>query len=214
MASPEADKADAPSSASVGERQGEVVHQRPFVDVHTPQKAYSITDGNSSDSMPSSFIRAKPLQALKLTAVLAVLAFACVGVVGMLPGQELTGLLVLAFFPLVIGVVVIVEALLAGYRLVRAGDPGARLTARRGYTAIRVLELVVTVLAPVIFYVLIVQMGSEVSGPGAIGLLFIGIGLGMVAYGSVVLRTLAEYLYYRRRSPMASTETGGREVVD
>lgn len=124
--------------------------------------------------MPSSFIRAKPLQALKLTAVIGSLALGVASFAGVLPGQNLTGLLSLAFFPMILAVVVSAEALLAGYRLVRADYPAARLTAQRGYTAIRVIELVVTVAAPGIFYALIVRIGGEVPGPGAIGLLFIG----------------------------------------
>jgi len=153
--------------------------------------------------MPSSFVRAKPLQALKLTAVIGALAFGVASVAGILPGQNLSGLLSLAFFPMVLAVVVGAEAVLAGYRLGRADDPAARLTARRGYTAIRVIELVVTVAAPGMFYVLIARIGGEVADPGAIGLLFIGIALGLLAYGAVVLRTLVEYYYYRRRSSVS-----------
>jgi len=103
--------------------------------------------GIATDPMPSSFIRAKPLQALKLTAVIGSLALGVASFAGVLPGQNLTGLLSLAFFPMILAVVVSAEALLAGYRLVRADDPAARLTAQRGYTAIRVIELVVTVAA-------------------------------------------------------------------
>lgn len=156
--------------------------------------------------MPSSFVRDKPLQVLKLTAVIGVLLFAFSGFVGFLPGQGLSGLLFLAFFPVILAVVVGAEGLLAGYRLVQADDSAARLTARRGYTAIRATELVVTVAAPGIFYVLIVQLGSETAGPGAIGLLFIGIALGMLAYGAVLLRTLVEYYSHRKRSALLKTD--------
>jgi len=163
--------------------------------------------------MPSSFVRARPLQALKLTAVIAVLVFACAGIVGVLPGQELNGLLYLAFFPTILAIVVGAEALLAGYRLARAADPVARLTVRRGYTAVRAIELVMTVAAPGIFYALIVQIGSEVPGPGAIGLLFVGIALGLLAYGAVVLRTLVEYYDHRRRSAVSGAgERGGNDA--
>lgn len=156
--------------------------------------------------MPSSFIRAKPLQALKLTAVLGSIALGVASVAGVLPGQNLTSLLSLAFFPMMFAVVVSGEALLAGYRLVRADDPAARLTSQRGYTAIRVIELVVSVTAPGIFYALIVRIGGEVPGPGAIGLLFIGIGLGLLAYGAILLRTLVEYYYHRRHASMSRTD--------
>lgn len=163
--------------------------------------------------MSSSFILSKPLQAFKLTAVIGTLILGGVGFAGVLPGQNLTGLLVLAFFPFILSVVVGSEALFAGYQLARSDDPVARLTARRGYTGIRVIEVVVTVAAPGIFYVLIVQIGGEVPGPGAFGLLFIGIGLGLLAYGAVLLRTLAEYYYHRRRfSPSRTGDHGGKAV--
>lgn len=64
--------------------------------------------------MPSSFDRDKPLQALKLTAVIGALAFAFASFFGILPGQELNGLLYLAFFPIILAVVVGAKALLAG----------------------------------------------------------------------------------------------------
>lgn len=160
--------------------------------------------------MPSTFIQDKPLQALKLTAVIGALAFGLVSLMGILPGQGLNGLLYLAFFPIILAVIVGTEALLTGYRLARSDDPTGRLTAQRGYTAIRAVELIVTVGAPTTFYVLIVQIGGEVPGPGAIGLLFIGIGLGLLAYASVLLRTLAEYYYLRTRSSSSgSNEHGG-----
>lgn len=164
--------------------------------------------------MPSPFIREQPLQALKLTAVVVALAFGLVSFIGMLPGRGLDGLLILAFFPMILAVVVAGEALLAGYRLARADDATARITARRGYTAIRAIELVVTVVAPGIFYVLIVEIGSEVAGPGAIGLLLVGIALGLLAYGAVLLRTLVEFYYHRRRYSSARTVEHGRNVTE
>lgn len=164
--------------------------------------------------MPSSFIQAKPLQALKLATVIGTLAFAFASIVGLLPGQELTGLLYLAFFPMLLAVVVGGEGLLAGYRLARADEPIARITARPGYTAIRAIELVVTVVAPGVFYGLIMQFGSEVPGPGAIGLLFIGIALGLLAYGAVLLRTLVEYYDYHRESSVPGTGEQGGSVVE
>lgn len=147
--------------------------------------------------MSSTFIRDHPLQALKLGAVLGILAFALAGVVGLLPGGGFDGLLYLAFVPMGLSLVVAGETLLAGYRLARTDNPAARFTARRRYTTIRVLEVIVTIGAPAAFYTLIVQIGGEVAGPGAIGLLFIGIALGLLAFAAVLLRTLAEYYYHR-----------------
>lgn len=178
------------------------------------QKTYVTPAGKLTYLMPSPFIRAKPLQTLKLTAVVSALTFAFASIVGILPAQDLGSLLYLAFFPMILAVVVGAEALLAGYRLAQADDPAARLTARRGYTVVRAIELVVTVAAPGIFYVLIVQIGGEVAGPGAIGLLFIGIALGLVAYAAVLLRTLTEYYSHRKRSSLSRTTKRGENVTE
>jgi len=102
----------------------------------------------------------------------------------------------------------------AGYRLARVDDPAARLTARRRYTAVCMVEVIVTVAAPGIFYIRIVQIGGEVPGPGAIGLLFIEIALGQLAYGAVFLRTVVEYYYHRRRSSSSNPGEHGRNVVE
>lgn len=164
--------------------------------------------------MALQFARDKPLQALKLGSVIALVLFAIAGFVGFLPGQGLNGLLLLAFFPMLLAAVVAGEALLAGYRLASADYPTARLTASPGYTVIRAIEVVVTVVAPGTFYVLIVEIGSEVAGPGAIGLLFIGIVLGSLAFGAVLLRTLAEYYYHRRDHATPRHVDRGRDVAE
>lgn len=150
--------------------------------------------------MPSKFLSEKPLQAIKLTAVIGALTFGLASLIGLLPGQVLNGLLYLTFFPIILGVIVGAEALLTGYQLAVADDPATWATTRRWYKAIRAIELVGAVGAPTTFYVLIVQIGGEVPGPGAIGLLFIGTGLAFVAYTSVLLRTLTEYYTLRKRS--------------
>lgn len=162
-----------------------------------------------SDSMPSTFARDEPLQASKLAAVVGALGFGIAAVVGLVPGQQLGGLLYLAFFPMLLAAVVGVEALLAAIRLRQRDDPVARLTARPGYTAIRTVEVVVTVLAPVLFYVLIVRLGGDAAGPGAVGLLFVGLALGLGAYAAVLLRTLTEYYHHRRRTAAVAGESDG-----
>lgn len=164
--------------------------------------------------MPSTFLHAKPLQALKLGAVFGVLAFGLAGMAGLLGEQGLDGLLYLAFFPLVLSLVIAGEAFLAGYRLARTDDSMARVKNSPLYTAVRVIEVVVTVGAPGIFYILIVEIGGEVAGPGAIGLLFIGIALGLLAFVAVLLRTLVEYYYHRRRSSSARTVECGRNATE
>lgn len=148
--------------------------------------------------MPSTFIRNRPLQALKLGSVLGILAFGLAGFTGLLGGRGLDVLLYLTFFPMVLSLVVAGEALLAGSRLSRTDDSIARLAHRPRYTPVRAIEVIVTVAAPGTFYLLIVEIGGEVAGPGAIGLLFIGIALGLLAFAAVLLRTLVEYYYHRR----------------
>ena len=59
--------------------------------------------------MPDTFIRNKPLQALKLTAVIGALAFAVASLVGIVPSRGLNGLLYLAFFPFLLAVIVGIE---------------------------------------------------------------------------------------------------------
>jgi hypothetical protein len=164
--------------------------------------------------MALQFARKKPLQALKVSSVAALLLFGIAGFVGLLPGRGLDALLLLAFFPMLLAVVVAGEALLAAYRLARADEPTARLTARPAYTAVRAIEVVVTVGAPGTFYILIVEIGGEVAGPGAIGLLFYGIALGSLALGAVLLRTLAEYHYHRRDRASADSLERGENVAE
>lgn len=153
--------------------------------------------------MSRTFIAAKPLQALKLGAVLGSIAFTIGGVSGVLPGRELDALLFVAFSPVILAAVVVGEAFVAGFRLARDADPIARLTARPEYTVVRALEVVVAVVAPATFFVAIVQIGGEVAGPGAIGLLLYGIALGVFAFGAVLVRTLVEY--YEHRSDRSSS---------
>ena len=163
--------------------------------------------------MALQFARDHPLQALKLGAVLGSFAFAFAGYVGVLSGRGLQSLLVVAFFPMILALVVAGEAVLTGYRLAQSDDPRNRLLARRAYTAIRLLEVIVTVGAPGAFYLLVVRIGGEVAGPGAIGLLLYGIALGLPAYGAVLLRTLVEYYDHRRgRTPLGRIERGSDPV--
>lgn len=165
--------------------------------------------------MSPSFIHAKPLQALKLGAVLGILGFGILGVAGLLPGHGLDSLLILAFVPMVFAPVVGAEALLAGYRLARADDPGSRVRSRVWYTAIRAIEVLATIGAPATFYVLIVEIGSEPAAPGAgLALLLFGVGLGLLAFGAVILRTGVEYYYHRQNRSMARHDRGGNGISE
>lgn len=164
--------------------------------------------------MTRPFVRAKPLQALKLGATVGLVGFAVAGFAGLLPGQELTGLLLLAFLPVLLALVIAGEALVTLTRLLRADDPIARLTARPAYTAVRAIELGVAVVAPVTFYVLVVEIGGELAGPGAVGLLFVGIAAGLLALAAVLLRTLFEYYRHRRRRSSTDPVPTGNDVAE
>lgn len=154
--------------------------------------------------MSRSFIHAKPLQALKLGAVLAIFWIGLLGIAGLIPGLGLDTVLILAFVPLGFGPVVGAEALYAVYRIAR-DDRGKRIRRRPLYTAIRALELGATIGAPVTFYVLIGAVGNGVATPGTgLALLLFGVGLGLLAFGAVFLRTVAEYYYHRKHRAMSS----------
>lgn len=150
--------------------------------------------------MSRQFLVAKPLQACKLAAVLGILVFSGLGFFRILPGQQLRVLLLVAFLGPVLALVVLAETLFAGYRVARSDDPPTdRLAARPAYTAVRAVEVVVTVLAAGTFVVLIGTLPDEpMAGPGAIGLLFVGVGLGLLALVAILARTLAEYVLHRR----------------
>jgi hypothetical protein len=156
------------------------------------------------------FLAAKPLQACKLVAVVCILAVATLGFFRILPGQQLRVLLLVAFLGPVLALVVLAEALVAGYRTLRSEDdesPTDRLAARPAYTAVRAVEVVVPLLAGGAFAVLIATLPDEpMSGPGAIGLLFVGVGLGLLALVSILVRTLAEYVLHRRNLPRRRTD--------
>lgn len=163
--------------------------------------------------MPLQFARTKPLQALKLGSVVVLLVLGVAGFVGLFD-RGLDALLLVAFVPMLLALVVAGEALLAAVRLARADDPGARLADRPAYTAIRVVEVVVAVVAPATFYVLVVRIGDEVAGPGAIGLLLYGVALGAAALGAVLLRTLVEYYVHRRERSSATRVDRPRETAE
>lgn len=149
------------------------------------------------------FLAAKPLQAGKLAAIVGVLAFGLLGFFRIIPGEQLSAMLAAPFVSLCLALVVVAETLVAGYRAVRADDsPTTRLRARPGYAVVRAVEAPVAILATagVVGTIMAVPDGP-MAGPGAIGLLFIVVGFGLLILGASLVRTLAEYYYYRRGRP-------------
>lgn len=143
------------------------------------------------------FARAKPLQAGKLATIVLVLLYAAGATSGHLPGG-LQALLFTAVFSLGLTLVIVAETLRAGFRATRADEPpGRRLAHRRVYTAVRAAEAVIAILAASAVVVSF-SVFTPVAGPGAIGLLFIMVALGLLILGASLVRTLTEYYYHRR----------------
>jgi hypothetical protein len=152
--------------------------------------------------MPLQFARARPLQAGKLAVVLVALLFSAGVYLGVVPLQSVTGLFVVPVLALVLAVAVAVEALSAGYRRVRDGGPlTERLADRPAYALVHGGEVAVAVLAVGAFAAVLAALpDGPMAGPGAVGLFFLMVGLGLLILGASLVRTLTEYYYYRRGS--------------
>lgn len=150
--------------------------------------------------MNPQFFRVKPVQTVKLVAIIVTLLFAAGGVFGVIPGQGFNGLFGILFLSIGLTLVITAETLLAGYRSIGAGlSLTDQFAERQLYTAVRALEVVSAIVAVGGLVVLIARLPDEPpAGPGAIGLLFIVTGLGLVILGGSLVRTLTEYYYYRR----------------
>jgi len=150
--------------------------------------------------MEFSFPRARPLQAGKLAATVVALLVSTVAFFGLVPVTDITTLFlapVVAFF---LTMVVVAEALVAGYRAL--GDDRRlteRLADRPLYTAVRALEAGLAVAAVAGFVALVAWIpDGPMAGPGAIGVFFVVVGLAALVLAGTLLRTLAEYVDYRR----------------
>ena len=156
--------------------------------------------------MSSSFVRARPGQAFKLTAIPGAVILLGVDMAVWLPGGELCGWLS-SFLPVILAIAVSVEALLTGARLVRADSLAAGLKPCRQYTLIRAIEFLGAVVGPGIFYFYIVGSNPLVTIGGSswpelgFSLLYsvsvTGRVLCPMIYFVVALRTLTEYDQYR-----------------
>ncbi|MFD1598620.1 hypothetical protein [Halobellus rarus] len=150
--------------------------------------------------MLRQFPARKPLQASKLAAVLAVLLFGTLGFFRIVPDRQLTALLAVPFVGFALALVVLGEALVAGSRLVSADAPAtARIDDRPVYTTVRVIEATAALVTVVGIAGTIASVPSDpLPGPGAIGLLFVTAGFGLLALGATLARTSVEcYLAVR-----------------
>ncbi|SEF98147.1 hypothetical protein [Halobellus limi] len=150
--------------------------------------------------MLRQFPARKPLQASKLAAVLAVLLFGTLGFFRLVPDRQLTALLVVPFAGFALALVVLGEVLVAGFRLVSADAPASdRIDDRPVYTTVRVIEAVAALVAVVGVAGTIASVPSDPPpGPGAIGLLFVAGGFGLLVLGATLVRTAVECYHTAR----------------
>lgn len=162
--------------------------------------------------MSAPFYSTHPLQAAKLAAVVGTLAFGVLGVYRVIPGQQLAALLAIPGVSLCLAAVVAAETLVAGIRAVRTETTASdRLTASPAYTAVRAVEAVAALFTVGGTVAVVGRVpDGPMSGPGAMGLLFVVVGLGLAVLGGTLLRTLVEYYYHRRdRTPAGHTAASG-----
>lgn len=150
--------------------------------------------------MSLQFIRAKPVQACKLVAIVVTLLFAAGGVFGVIPNQGLNSLFLSILVGLGLALVITVETLLAGYRSIDTDDsPTDQVANRPMYRVVRAIEVVSVLVSAGGFIVLIGMLPEgQMAGPGAIGLLFIITGLALLVLVGSLIRTVTEYYNYRQ----------------
>jgi hypothetical protein len=141
------------------------------------------------------FLAARPLQASKLAVVAGVLVFGTLGFVRIVPDQQLTALLAVPFAGFVLALVVLGETLVAAARAVGADGPVTQwIAARPIYAVVRAVETVAALVAVggIVGTIAMVPDGP-MAGPGAIGLLFIVGGFGLLVLVASLVRTVTEW---------------------
>ncbi|MFC6873360.1 hypothetical protein [Halobellus marinus] len=150
--------------------------------------------------MVPPFLTTKPLQACKFLGV-AASAFVLIGIVfEIVPIGSITVLFFVPVVAFVLAVVITAETVLAGYRVVQKGTSLAERSSRDPvYSVVRVGEFLFALLAVGAFGVLLVLLpDGPMSGPGALGLFYILVGLSLlILFGSLV-RSITEYVRFRR----------------
>jgi hypothetical protein len=143
------------------------------------------------------------LQAGKLAAIAVTVLFATLAVFGPLAGQVVSALFMVVQLCLLLVAVVAAETLSAVYRSVRAGGPlSARLAADPRYAAVRATEVLFAALSVGAYaYLFSVVVDEPPAGPGAVGLTFVAVGIGLLTLAGSFLRGVTELVRYRRDSP-------------
>ncbi|SDX99386.1 hypothetical protein [Halopenitus persicus] len=165
--------------------------------------------------MSRQFLAAAPLQACKLAAVLVTVLATVVALTGFSPVGPLRVFLLVAFLGPLLGLVVLAETLVVGYRALLTDEaPLGRFGDRPIYRVARVLEIVLVVTAGAAFVVLIATLPENLPGPGAIGVLFVGVALGLLVLAAVLARTVLEYVLHRRHSDPEPGQQSATRSVD
>lgn len=150
--------------------------------------------------MIRDFLRAEPLQAGKLAAIVLTLLFAVGATYGYIPGQGFIGLFLVVLLSFALAFVIAVETVLTGYRSIRTTDSLlVQVADRPAYAVVRAIEVAsVVVWAGGFMYLISTIPEGPMAGPGAIGLLFMMVGVALVNLGGSLLRTLAELFFHHR----------------
>jgi|GEM_PF-2011677 len=151
--------------------------------------------------MPRQFHRQQPLQAGKLAGSLVVVLLAVATIAGVFPSHDLASNLLLAvLLSFALALVILLETLLGLYRIIRddrsllAQFRDNRLSAvARTFESLAALSAVVLVVA-----VISMIPAGPMAGPGAIGLMFILVGLAILIHAGSLIRTLVAYRAHRR----------------
>ena len=152
--------------------------------------------------MSRQYIRAKPLQACKLIGTVATLVFSAGVFSGLVSDPDVITLFLIPVLALGLALAIAAETLIVGYRSLRIGGPQKDWLADRPlYNIVRAAEVFLAILSVGIFTFIIATLpDGPMAGPGAIGLWFIMVGLGLLILGGSLVRTLTEYYYYRHSS--------------
>lgn len=146
------------------------------------------------------FARSQPLQAIKLTSILVVLIVASAGTYGVISSLGLSSLFLIVVLGFLLGLIIIGETLLSTIRAVESGESiRDQVTSRPMSVVFRTLEFA-SVVIPAMGLVYLINSIPEgpMAGPGAIGLLFIITGLGMMPMGGSLMRSLFEVYNFRQ----------------
>lgn len=152
--------------------------------------------------MSLQYLRAKPLQASKLPIIIVSLLFTTASIFGFVGGRGLDALLFLVVLSFSFVVVITAATVYAGYQCIHAtGSLADQLAKRPVYNIVRAIEVSTAAISMGAFVAIIVSLpDGPMAGPGAIGLLFIIAGLGLLILTGSLIRTISEYYYYYRRT--------------